>query len=150
MERIDINDTIHKALALLHHEFVSRDVHLVFEPAATLPQVMASQNHLQGVWMNLISNGLDALDGSSREIHITSRHLNNEVRVVVSDTGKGIPPERLSRIFEPFYTTKGPGRGTGLGLSVVHRVIKQHGGRILVDSQMDTGTQFTVILPVAD
>jgi signal transduction histidine kinase len=60
----------------------------------------------------------------------------------------GIPPERLSKIFEPFYTTKQAGQGTGLGLSLCQRIVKQHGGRILVDSQVGQGTVFTVILPI--
>jgi two-component system NtrC family sensor kinase len=73
---------------------------------------------------------------------------NNEVRVIFMDNGKGIPSEKLNRIFEPFYTTKAPGRGTGLGLSLCHRIIKQHGGSIHVDSEVGVGTIFTVALPI--
>jgi len=144
----DVNETIRQALAFLQHEFITHSVNLIFEAAPDLPKVMASQDHLQGVWLNLLTNALDALESGPNEIRVTTRQQGNEVRVTVADTGKGIPPERLRRIFEPFYTTKAPGRGTGLGLSVCHRVIKQHGGRILVDSQLNVGTQFTVILPV--
>jgi two-component system NtrC family sensor kinase len=145
----DLNESIRKALALLQHEFVSRSVRMVIELAPDLPQIKASENHLQGVWVNLITNAMDALEAEPNEIRILTRRQGNEVRVTVSDSGKGMAPERLSRIFEPFYTTKGPGRGTGLGLSVCHRVLKQHGGRIIVDSQLGIGTQFTVVLPVA-
>jgi len=145
----DLNESIRKALALLQHEFVSRSVELIFEPAPGLPLIKASENHLQGVWVNLITNAMDALEAEHNEIRILTRRQGNEVRVTVADSGKGMAPERLSRIFEPFYTTKGPGRGTGLGLSVCHRVIKQHGGRIMVDSQVGVGTQFTVILPIS-
>ncbi len=145
----DLNDSIRKALALLQHEFVSRSVELIFEPASGLPLIKASENHLQGVWVNLITNAMDALEAEHNEIRILTRRQGSEVRVTVADSGKGMAPERLSRIFEPFYTTKGPGRGTGLGLSVCHRVIKQHGGRIMVDSQIGVGTQFTVVLPIA-
>jgi two-component system NtrC family sensor kinase len=144
----DVNDTIRKSLTFLQHEFMTHSAKLIFEPAENLPKIKASQDHLQGVWLNLLTNALDSLDNGPNEIRVTTRVQNNEVRVVVSDTGKGIPPERLSRIFEPFYTTKAPGRGTGLGLSVCHRVIKQHGGRMMVDSKLEAGTQFTVILPV--
>ena len=147
----DLNLSIHNSLTLLQHEFVSRGIGLEFEPADDLPLIMASQDHLQGVWINLLSNAFDALNDPDRprEIRISSRLQGTEVRVLISDTGQGIPPERLSRIFEPFYTTKAPGRGTGLGLSVCHRIIKQHGGRILVDSQMGSGTQFTIVLPAS-
>jgi len=102
------------------------------------------------VWVNLIANAIDSFDDSEqRIIRVTTSLQNNEVRVVILDTGKGIPAERLNRIFEPFYTTKAPGRGTGLGLSLCHRIVKQHGGTIHVDSQMGVGTIFTVSLPVA-
>ncbi|NMC12972.1 MAG: GAF domain-containing protein [Chloroflexi bacterium] len=148
-EPTDINETIRNAFSLLHHEFISRSINLIFEPADNLPPITGSPDHLQGVWLNLLTNAMDALESTSSEIRVSSALNGNEIRVVVSDNGKGIPAERLNRIFEPFYTTKAPGRGTGLGLSLCHRVIKQHGGHILVDSQIDVGTKFTVILPIS-
>lgn len=147
-EPTDVNETLRNALSLLHHEFMARSIELVFDPADDLPSINGSPDHLQGVWLNLLTNAMDALENSANEIHVSSSFHGNEIRVIVSDNGKGIPPERLNRIFEPFYTTKAPGRGTGLGLSLCHRVIKQHGGHILVDSQMGIGTKFTVILPI--
>lgn len=145
----DLNESISKSLVLLHHEFVSKSINLIYEPADNLPRIMASQDHLQGVWVNLLSNAIDAMENGPCEIRVNTRQQGNEIRVVVSDTGKGITPQRLSRVFEPFYTTKAPGRGTGLGLSVCHRVVKEHGGRILVDSQVGVGTEFTVLLPIS-
>jgi two-component system NtrC family sensor kinase len=147
--QVDVNDNIKKSLTLLQHEFVTRQVKLIFDPSENLPRIKASQDHLQGVWLNLLTNAMDALENEPGEIRINTRQQGNELRVVVADTGKGIPPEKILRVFEPFYTTKAPGRGTGLGLSVCHRVIKQHGGRILVDSKIDVGTQFTVVLPIS-
>ena len=99
--------------------------------------------------MNLLLNAVDAIDNDVGRISVVTKNYGNEIRVSIADTGKGIPQEQLSRIFEPFYTTKDPGHGTGLGLSVCHRTIKQHGGHILVDSQIGSGTEFTVILPVS-
>ncbi|MEN6298313.1 MAG: ATP-binding protein, partial [Anaerolineaceae bacterium] len=148
-EPTDVNKTIRNALALLNHEFMARSINLVFEPDENLPTITGSPDHLQGVWLNLLTNAMDALDNNANEIHVSSTFNGNEIRVIVSDNGKGIPPDRLNRIFEPFFTTKAPGRGTGLGLSLCHRVIKQHGGHILVDSQINVGTKFTVILPVS-
>ena len=148
-EPTDVNKTIRNALALLNHEFMARSINLVFEPGENLPTITGSPDHLQGVWLNLLTNAMDALDNNANEIHVSSTFNGNEIRVIVSDNGKGIPPDRLNRIFEPFFTTKAPGRGTGLGLSLCHRVIKQHGGHILVDSQINVGTKFTVILPVS-
>lgn len=145
----DINDTISKSLALVQHELLSRSIELTFEPEDNLPPVLASYDHLQSVWMNLLLNAVDAIDSDVGEIRVATRKHGNEIRITVADTGKGIPPERVSRIFEPFYTTKDPGHGTGLGLSVCHRTIKQHGGNMMVDSQVGKGTEFTVVLPIS-
>jgi two-component system NtrC family sensor kinase len=145
---LDVNENIRKALTFMQHEFTNRSIELSFEPGADLPKVIASQDHLQGVWLNLLSNAIDALEEGRRLIRVATHHSSNEVQVIITDTGKGIAPQNLLHIFEPFYTTKGPGFGTGLGLSVCHRVIKQHGGSILVESQLGVGTQFTVVLPI--
>jgi two-component system, NtrC family, sensor kinase len=149
LERTDINDTIRKALGLLQHEFLSRAVKLQFDPGEDLPPLLASADHLQGVWLNLMMNAMDSFDGQPGEIHLSTHRHGGEVQVIVADTGKGIPADHLSRIFEPFFTTKAPGRGTGLGLSVCHRIVKQHGGHIVVDSQAGQGTKFTVSLPIS-
>jgi len=109
---------------------------------------MGSENHLQGVWINLIQNALDAFEGSGGTIVIQTRRQTKSVAVKISDNGKGIEPEYLSRIFEPFYTTKQIGSGTGLGLSLCHQIVKQHGGTISVESQLGMGTEFEVNLPL--
>jgi len=145
----NINDTISKSIALVQHELLSRSIELTFDPEENLPPILASYDHLQGVWLNLLLNAVDAIDDDVGKINVVTKKFGNEIRVTIADTGKGIPQERISRIFEPFYTTKEPGRGTGLGLSVCHRMIKQHGGHILVDSQIGSGTEFTVILPIS-
>jgi two-component system NtrC family sensor kinase len=147
-DRTDINETIRKTLELVQHEVVSRSIVMTFAPDPELPRVMASGDHLQGVWLNLVLNAFDALDGLPGEIRISTRRREREVQVVIEDTGKGISPENLTRIFEPFFTTKLPGQGTGLGLSVCHQIIKQHNGQILADSELGRGTRFTILLPV--
>ncbi|MGB9673566.1 MAG: ATP-binding protein [Anaerolineales bacterium] len=148
-EPIDLDQTIQKAITLVQHELVARSIQLAYEPSPDIPKILASKDHLQGVWVNLLTNAIDSFDDNPRrEIKITTTVQENEVRVVFMDTGKGIPPERLNRIFEPFYTTKAPGKGTGLGLSLCHRIIKQHGGNIHVDSELGVGTIFTISLPL--
>ena len=145
----DINETIERAIELLQHEFLSRSITLTYLPSRDLPLTMASEHHLQGVWLNLLINGFDVLtDSGGGEMRITTKQQGNEIRVIVSDNGDGIPPEAIKRIFEPFYTTKAPGHGTGLGLSVCHRIVKQHGGHIMVDSKIGNGTEFTVVMPI--
>jgi PAS domain S-box-containing protein len=144
----DLNETIDLAIELVRHEIMARGVRLEFTPDPDLPPLLASPDHLQSVWLNLLLNAIDSLDKSPGEIKIITRTQTGEVQALVSDNGKGIPADRLTRIFEPFYTTKAIGRGTGLGLSVSHRVIKQHGGRISVESQMGVGSIFTVSFPI--
>jgi two-component system NtrC family sensor kinase len=145
----DPNQTIERALELVQHEILSRGVHLEFIPDPNLPPILASQDHLQSVWLNLLLNAIDSLDKTPAEIHISTLRVGDEIHVKVADNGKGIPSDRLTRIFEPFYTTKAAGRGTGLGLSVSHRIIRQHGGRIGVESQLGMGSTFTIVLPTS-
>ena len=145
----NINETIERALSFLQHEIVARSTSLVFEPDASLPPIQASPDHLQGVWLNLLTNALDSVPDREGEILVRTSIEGDEVCVLITDNGGGIPTESLTRIFEPFYTTKAPGRGTGLGLPVCQRIIEQHGGRISVESQPGAGTRFTVLLPVA-
>jgi len=116
--------------------------------AKKLPPIQGSSNHLQGIWLNIVMNALDAIENGNGEVKVESKRQGNEIHVIITDTGKGMAPEQLNKIFEPFYTTKAPGRGTGLGLSVVQRVIKQHGGYIQVNSQPYVGTEFLIVLPI--
>jgi two-component system NtrC family sensor kinase len=143
----DLNETVERALELIQHEFIARGVDLKFEPDPDLPSILASQDHLQSVWLNLLLNAMDSLDKSPSEIRVNTQQAGDEIHISISDNGKGISPENITRIFEPFYTTKAPGRGTGLGLSVSHRIVKQHRGHIRVESQVGLGSKFTVILP---
>jgi two-component system NtrC family sensor kinase len=144
----NLNETIRRALALIQHETMHQPLQVSFIAADDLPLILGSQDHLTGVWINLITNAIDALEDKGGEIRILTLQAGDEVQVHVIDTGVGIPPESLSRIFEPFYTTKTTGRGTGLGLSICDRTVKLHGGRILVNSQLGKGTEFIVVLPV--
>jgi two-component system NtrC family sensor kinase len=146
---INVNDTLQSVLPLIQHELVTRSIRLIFKPANNLSPVLASRDNLQGVWLNLIMNAIDAIGEQEGEIRITTGQNQKDVMVRFVDTGVGIPPDRIPRLFEPFFTTKEPGRGTGLGLSICHQVIKQHGGQILVDSQQGVGTTFTVLLPIS-
>jgi signal transduction histidine kinase len=144
----DVNKTIANALEMIKHEVMQRSIQLNFKPDDNLPTVLASADQLQGVWLNIIINAMDALDKEKGVITVSTGHQGNEIRVMITDNGQGIKPENMKKIFEPFYTTKGPGKGTGLGLSVCHRIIKQHGGDITVESQVGIGTSFTVTLPI--
>ncbi|MBP7690430.1 MAG: GAF domain-containing protein [Anaerolineales bacterium] len=144
----DINLTLQNAVAVAGPLLRDAALRLTLDLAADLPPIQASQDHLQGVWLNFLLNARDALSAEGGEIRISTRRHGSDLQILVADTGMGIQPERLNRIFEPFYTTKQAGRGTGLGLYTCHRIVKQHGGQIRVDSQVGHGTVFTVVLPV--
>jgi two-component system, NtrC family, sensor kinase len=143
----DVNETIKRAISLVQHELLARSITLDYLPQADLPLVPASQDQIQGVWLNLLLNAIDSIEHIHGLLQVKTYLSDNFVAIAISDNGKGIPPDRLARIFEPFFTTKAIGRGTGLGLSVCDRIIKQHGGRILVESEIDKGTCFTVLMP---
>lgn len=149
----NINETIERAVEMVKHELMQRSVELTFDADENLPDVMASADHLHGLWLNIIINAIDACDPSNIKdrtglIQIKTSHDNKYVKVKISDNGMGMSPDKLKRIFEPFYTTKEPNRGTGLGLSVSHRVIRQHGGDVQVESEQNVGTSFLILLPI--
>ncbi len=158
---VQINRVINDAEGLLRQTFPP-SIALNFDLAPELPLVLANPNHLEQVLVNLALNARDAMPGGGN-LHIVTRQtmLNAEfvsahpwakegpyVTVRVADDGPGIPPAELERIFEPFYTTKEPGRGTGLGLAVAYSMIKNHGGGIVAANRPDGGGQFEIYLPV--
>jgi signal transduction histidine kinase len=107
----------------------------------------ANQNALRQVFLNLITNAVQAMPNGG-ELHVrTQRHDKTQVRIEFGDTGVGIAKEHVNNIFNPFFTTKDPGQGTGLGLSVVHSVIKRYQGSIAVHSDVNQGTTFLIELP---
>ncbi len=149
MQPVDINYSLQSSLALIRAQIVPHVAQLDVNLAEPLPLVIASEQHLEDVWINLLINARDAL--RSRKdgvIRVTSRlsEDGDTVRVAVEDNGAGMSAEQASRIFEPFFTTKE--YGTGLGLSICQDVITHHGGSISVESVEGQGTTFVVILPI--
>lgn len=123
------------------------DVGVVRDYDETLPEIPVEVGPLGQVILNLVLNAVQAMRGSGTLTLSTRRHAE-EAELSVADTGPGIPPEILPRIFEPFFSTKGPTTGTGLGLSISYGIVKRHGGRIAVESTPGTGTVFRVHLPL--
>lgn len=150
---LDVNETLRQAHNLISYQLQSADITLTLELADDLPPVKASADHLQSVWINLMINARDALATRPRERQldiVTRLGLEGDhIQVLISDNGEGMTEDERERIFEPFYTTKEPGQGTGLGLSTSHRVIEQHGGEIDVLSEPDEGTTFVIRLPIS-
>ena len=147
----DVNESILQALNLVSYQMTSTNVNLNLNLAESLPQVKASWQHLQSVWLNMLINARDALQEieAERKVDVISRldSSGDYIQVLVEDNGRGMKEAELAHIFEPFYTTKAPGQGTGLGLATSHRIIEQHGGEITVSSEPGTGTTFVIQLP---
>ncbi len=112
-----------------------------------IPFVACSPSQINQVFLNLVTNAAQAIEGDVGMIHIQTRASADRVQVIVRDNGKGIPPEVLPKIFEPFFTTKKAGEGTGLGLSISRKIVEEHGGTIKAESVVGKGTAVTVSLP---
>jgi len=151
-ERVSIHELLDRAIELLRPKLAggSVEVERVFD--LSLPPIAGDRDQLTQVFLNLITNALDAMERGGRVVLETSIHQEDDgrtmVTVSVADTGRGIPPEHRARIFEPFYTTKDEGRGTGLGLSVSLGIVQMHEGSIEVESKLGHGTTVRVTLPV--
>ena len=140
----DLNEVIGSLLDFLAPELRAAGVELVRELAPGSLGVRADEGQLRAVFLNLLRNSREAMAGGGK-VTIRTRRAGEAVEAEVADTGGGIPPEVLTRIFEPFYSTKE--RGTGLGLAFVHQVMKEHGGSIRCESAAGRGTTFTLRLP---
>jgi PAS domain S-box-containing protein len=146
---VDVNRVIEDVLLILAHQVKQDGVRARLELGSRLPPLWTDEPRLGQVLMNLVLNALQAMDGRGGELRITTAPEEEGVRIEVADTGSGIAPEHLRRIYEPFFTTKPPGRGTGLGLFITHQIVTAMGGRIEARSEVDRGTMMTVRFPRA-
>jgi two-component system NtrC family sensor kinase len=144
----DINAVINDVLSLLEHQFRTGSIQVRKELAAQPPIVQGIEHKLQQVFLNLFLNARDAMPKGGW-LTIATRDNRDGVVIEVADTGSGIPAEQLSRIYDPFFTTKEIGKGTGLGLSITYGIVQEHGGTISCDSQIGQGTRFSIQLPPA-
>jgi signal transduction histidine kinase len=117
-----------------------------------VPDIWADHNHLQEVLLHLLQNAQHAIRETRSDgvLSISVKPTAAGVRIEVADDGPGIPPEHLPRIFNPFFTTKQPGDGRGLGLSVAHSIIAEHGGRIWAENRAGGGALFMIDLPIGE
>ncbi len=146
-ENLDVNHVLTEVLGFLEKEALYRKIIIDLQLSPTLPPIASDKGQLQQVLLNIVTNSFAAVpDGGT--ISITSQQIDSErISVTIGDNGCGMPPETLSHIFEPFFSTK-KGSGTGLGLSITYGIIKKLGGDIKVDSKVDEGTTFTVFLKI--
>jgi signal transduction histidine kinase len=144
----DLGKVIRETLSLVQHQFEKSGVSVEINLEEPLPPIRGNPGRLQQVFLNLYLNARDAMERGGA---LTVRAWNGEngVEVAVSDTGRGIAPEHVHRIYDPFFTTKAVQKGTGLGLSVTYGIVREHGGLIEVDSKLGEGTRFHLEFPAA-
>lgn len=144
-----VNRVLDECVSLVDSQALFHNIRIVTNLHKDLPQVLMDPSQIQQVFMNLIINAAEAMNGAG-QLTLTTRFVpaDSAVEVEFTDTGHGISDEDLERIFDPFFTTKEVGHGTGLGLAISYGIIKEHKGIIFVESQVGQGTTFTVRLPV--
>jgi PAS domain S-box-containing protein len=147
---MNLGQTLSDCLEVLQERIRLAGVRVESNYGTMLPplHVHADRDQMSQVFLNLFINALHAMPNGGT-LYISLEQVNGQVRTVIADTGHGIPKEDLPRIFHPFFTTKEAGKGTGLGLTVVHGIVQEHGGSIAVDSESGRGTTFTITLPAA-
>jgi two-component system NtrC family sensor kinase len=146
-EDVDINQVIDQTISLLENYARTSNIDIQTDLASDLPIIASDQAQLQQVFLNLVSNAIDAI-GNSGSIEVSTRQLDGNIHVDVKDNGPGMSPEMQRKIFEPFVTTKSGGKGTGLGLWVSLGIVEKMGGTITVESKVGEGCTFTVQLPI--
>jgi len=134
-------------LKLVRNQIMLSGIQVEKDIPPEVPLIYGDRKSLQQVFLNLFINAIQAMpDGGTLQIEV---HMEDgQLKISVEDTGAGIEPEHLPHIFDPFYTTKEVGRGTGLGLSVTYGIIEKHGGHIEAHSNKGRGTMFTIVLPL--
>lgn len=148
-EHVQVNEIINSAVGLLKHDARCRDVDFELNLSPNIPSISCVPDQIHQVLVNLLLNAVDAMEGvQDPKITITTSKVDSNIRLTVADIGKGIKEEKQSHIFEPFYTTKEVGSGTGLGLSVSHGIINKMNGTISVDSKEGEGATFIIELPI--
>jgi len=141
----DIEKIIETTLQLVREECSSKNIQVNKSFPSGIPQVMVDEGQMKQVFLNLFQNALQAMPHGGDLIIMIQEPRDTNLLVQITDTGCGIPPSDLKKVFEPFFSTKE--RGTGLGLSIVQRIIKAHNGTIRVLSEVGKGTTFTITLP---
>ena len=144
-KQVDIHEGLDSTLTLVHHELKNRVE--VVRDYGEIPEIDCFPNQLNQVFMNMLVNAAQAIENKGK-VTITTRAQGDQVTVAFRDTGVGIDPDNLQKIFDPGFTTKGVGVGSGLGLPICYKIVREHGGTIEVESEVGRGTTFTISLPI--
>ena len=146
---LNLNQIIEEGLYFLESRCAKEGIKVVRELAKTLPEITADPAQMTQVLVNIIVNAIQAMPEGG-QLTIQTKVSGKHVLLIIEDTGIGMEKKELKHIFLPFFTTKDVGKGTGLGLAVVHGIVTSHGGSIHVESKVNEGTRFTLQLPIPD
>ncbi|HSG42112.1 MAG TPA: cache domain-containing protein [Anaerolineales bacterium] len=147
----DVNNLLRGCISLIENQAVFHNIDIDLDLDHSLPMVIADPSQIERVFLNLIINAADAMEGTGRlTIMTTMNSMDHCVDIDVQDTGHGILPQHLEKIFDPFFTTKETGHGVGLGLAISYGIVQEHNGKLTVKSKLGKGTTFTVSLPLTD
>ena len=147
-DEVSINEIVEKSMGIVDHQLSLKDVRIHSELASDIPKIIGNSNQLQQVLMNLAINAQQAMEPDGGSVDFRTHCDGDFVYVSVSDTGPGIPADVADKIFQPFFTTKAAGQGTGLGLSVTYGIIKDHKGDIRIEESDSGGARFVIQLPI--
>jgi two-component system NtrC family sensor kinase len=154
VEPFQLNDLVQRTVALVAYELKLREIEIDTRLDPSVPTMAGDRYQVQQVVLNLVTNAIHAVQElpteTPRRIEITTAIQDDRITLRVWDSGPGIPDELLPNIFTPFFTTKEPGQGTGLGLSLSYRIVEEHGGTLAVERVREGGTAFTMSLPVSE
>lgn len=151
MKRSNVSTLLQECVSLVENQALFHNIRIVREFQKDLPPIVIDPSQMQQVFMNMVINAAEAMDGVGR-LTIATRldPSQDSIEVEFTDTGHGIRPEDMGRIFDPFFTTKDPGHGTGLGLAISHSIVQKHKGAIAVASEVQKGTTFTIRIPITN
>jgi PAS domain S-box-containing protein len=148
---VDVSEEIVNTIEFVHYHLRSRNIEVVREFADTIPMIQADRQQLRQLFLNLLTNASDAMpQGGKLTVRVSSNGSAGTVAIDFIDSGPGISPEDLEKIWDAFYTTKLEGKGTGLGLAICRRIVEEHGGTIDIQSEMGQGTSVRIVLPASD
>jgi two-component system NtrC family sensor kinase len=146
-QNVEINEVLDKTLEMVNFQGRLKDVDVVRQYQDEVPMIYSNEGDLRQAFLSIIANAVDAMEGKGTLIIETGSN-GNSISIKIGDTGPGIPPHLINRIFDPFFTTKSEKGGTGLGLPIADKIIKENNGKIEVASEERKGTTFTITLPI--
>ncbi|OIO37781.1 MAG: hypothetical protein AUJ72_03925 [Candidatus Omnitrophica bacterium CG1_02_46_14] len=149
LEEVQCEKEVEEVIGLIGHDLKLNNIDIQKDFPQRFPAILGDKKQIQEVFFNIIRNAAQAMDKNAGRIVVSGFTDSESVVIRIADNGSGIPPDKIGQIFNPFYTTKAPGKGTGLGLFIVKQVIEKNKGSITLESEMGIGTTFTLRFPIA-